>query len=750
MSVAAQEENKTMHLGSQRSQCRIPILASTLIMAVTVTGCVSPGEPDDIGQDRLAVAASHQHERDPHRRHQGGSLARVAFPPRYSATTSPTIRIHGTSRDNADIVGITANGVAADSTDGFATWSVEVPLEFGANKVDVMATVFDHDRLHEHRVDRLTVGRDVELSWPQSLTVDTTGNRAFIIDVALHALLVVDLDTGAGRLVSSAERGTGTALTYPGAVAFDASRNRALVMENFVHGVLAVDLVTGDRSVLTSADAGTGPAFIAPHNIVVDAASDRALVVDSGLAAVIAVDLATGARSVMSGMGVGTGQAFQGPRGITLDDVGNRLLVTDVATDLVLAVDLATGNRTILRDESTGSGRLDFMTDIVLDRPNNRALILNGSNSISVSELDLDTGARQRLVYANLGVGLTNRDVEGIAADSAHGRILLTSPGALLGVLPVPVGSQLHETVFAQINGMRIGTGPSLLIGGDGMRVGTDRRMLVLERGQQSLFTVNDRTGDRELLLDLSAAFRYGAGPELDDDGRILVGASYHDDVESVYSFDLATGEYTLVSDLDDPGPFYEGMADFAYDQTTRQVLVITEDEGLFAIDRDTGVRTLVSSEERGSGPRFRESIMLQHDPARGRVLVTDEDEEAIRSVDLATGNRELIFDDILLPTNPEEEDDPEPAHLSFIAIDPTRDQAVGTDRNDGIIYVLDLATGTHTLLSSPFQGLGPRLQWIDSLFLDTARDYIMVTDRRIGGLVAVDRLTGDRVVVSR
>jgi hypothetical protein len=133
-------------------------------------------------------------------------------------------------------------------------------------------------------------------------------------------------------------------------------------------------------------------------------------------------------------------------------------------------------------------------------------------------------------------------------------------------------------------------------------------------------------------------------------------------------------------------------------------------------------------------------------------VLVTDEDIHGVLSVDLQGGNRELIFDDVLVPVPPGDEDseEPEPAHLGLIAMDSARNQAVAVDRLRGVIYALDLATATHALVSGGYKGLGPQLSYVDSLFLDPARDYIMVTDRQLGGLIAVDRVTGDRVVVSR
>jgi hypothetical protein len=46
------------------------------------------------------------------------------------------IRVRGTARPGAHIISILANGVPAETQDGFASWSAQVPLELGANTIE--------------------------------------------------------------------------------------------------------------------------------------------------------------------------------------------------------------------------------------------------------------------------------------------------------------------------------------------------------------------------------------------------------------------------------------------------------------------------------------------------------------------------------------------------------------------------------------------------------------------------------------
>jgi DNA-binding beta-propeller fold protein YncE len=716
--------------------------AWALTPALLFAGCVAPDGAREIDQERSAVSAVPDSAADP--------LVRVAFPPRQSATNQATIRIRGTARQGAGIVSITAGGVPAETQDGFASWSAQVPLELGVNTIEVVATI-QRQTPKQFKVARLAVGRELELSWPEGLAVDADGHRVLVADYALRGLFAIDLETKVARVISSPERGTGPEPNGWYGVALDLDRNRALITDPMGPAVMAVDLATGDRSILASADTGTGPAFALPHRIAVDAEESRAFVTDPSLQAVIAIDLDTGARTVISDATSGAGPAFGSPSGLAHDALENRLLVTDTGLGAVLSVDLLTGDRTILSDDSLCSHCLDSARDIALDRANNRAVVLDSDWNHIVIAVDLDTGEQTFLGGASVGAGPFYNRVQALALDHAHDRILLSSPDTRSVIDLRPALEDLDDSPSVHLSRLDVGSGPRLLFAADGHIMASGGSSLLFEGERRALLAVSHVTGNRQVLAESPPEMGAAAGLALEGHDRVIIG-DRAGDCELVRSFDLSSGESTVIGGSGAPGPCIEDMEDVAYDEAGRRVLVLTTELGVFAIDRDTGARTHLSGEGLGSGPTLQESIVLEVDAARHRVLVTDENIFGVMSVDLQGGNRELIFDDILLPVPPgdEESEEPEPAHLGLIAMDAARNQAVVVDRLWGVIYALDLATGTHTLLSGSYKGLGPQLSYVTSLFLDPARDYLMATDHQLGGLVAVDRVTGDRVVVSR
>ncbi|HWN68969.1 MAG TPA: hypothetical protein VNM90_15130, partial [Haliangium sp.] len=588
-------------------------------------GCVAPDDAREVGHERASLAAADADD-------GGGPLADVAFPPPHSATSESTIRVRGTARANADIVSIEANGVAAQTSDGFATWWAEVPLELGANDIEVVATTQKHEKTKTKPVARLSVGRELELPSPRSLAMDAEGNRVLVLDGWLAGLFSIDLDTGAAREISSAKRGAGPSLQVPlGGVSLDATGNRALVTDRSRRAVLAVDLATGDRAILSGATTGTGPAFLVPNRISVDAEANRAFVTDTALRAVLAVDLATGARTVISGPTVGAGPAFGEPTGVVLDAPAHRLLVTDPARDGVLSVDLATGNRALFSNSSFCPRCVDFLTDIELDRAHNRAVILNAQFSYIILAMDLDSGALSLVAGANSGRGPFYASVPALALDPAHDRILLAAPElrAVVGLQPGPSeGPDRGWSITTHLTRLAVGAGPRPVLATHGLSI-NPRASLTFESGQHALLRVDAVTGDRRVAAELSPRILYAAGLTHEGDDRVIIG-DRGGDCGVIYSFELSSGLGTPIGGLDSPGPCLESIEDLVYDEARRRLLAITEEQGVFAIDRDTGERTQISGEDVGSGPEFLESIMLALDPARDRVLVTDEDHEGL------------------------------------------------------------------------------------------------------------------------
>ena len=204
--------------------------------------------------------------------------ATIRFPGAAGLTSGAEVLVTGTANDASTITSVKVAGVAATTTDGFATWRATAPLIQGDNL----------------------------------LQVETTDEFS-------------NIDTAAATLMVE----SGPPIFIPRGITLDAGR--ALLVDDGLDAVVAVDLVSGERTILSdSTTPNTTNPFVSPVGITLDAANDRALVTDGGLAAVVAVDLASGERTILSD-NLSPGSLFAFPTGITLDaDNGRALVVMEV------------------------------------------------------------------------------------------------------------------------------------------------------------------------------------------------------------------------------------------------------------------------------------------------------------------------------------------------------------------------------------------------------------------------------------
>ena len=177
----------------------------------------------------------------------------------------------------------------------------------------------------------------------------------------------------------------------------------------------------------------------------------------------------------------------------------------------------------------------------------------------------------------------------------------------------------------------------------------------------------------------------------------------------------------------------------------------------LLAVDRATGERTVLSSDDVGSGPELADPIALALDEEGGRVLVLDAGLEALLAVDPATGDRTVIAD---VDTGAG------PALVAPVAmdVDLAGDRALILD-NDLVttpgtplvtLYAVDLTTGDRTVITDLVTGGGALLKAPVAVAADIANDRALVLDvdetvpdTRTITLYAVALDTGEVTVVS-
>ena len=145
--------------------------------------------------------------------------AAIQFPPARSRTESDTIRLYGTAGDDySDITLVEVNGVVADSKDGFATWTVALPLSPGSNTLDVRT--IDTRGNSNPSAAQANILSEVLFAEPTAVAFNSLRDRVLVLDSEKNALISVDLATGERFVFSDNTRpDTNNAFVEPTAVA---------------------------------------------------------------------------------------------------------------------------------------------------------------------------------------------------------------------------------------------------------------------------------------------------------------------------------------------------------------------------------------------------------------------------------------------------------------------------------------------------------------------------------------------------
>jgi len=214
-----------------------------------------------------------------------------------------------------------------------------------------------------------------------------------------------------------------------------------------------------------------------------------------------------------------------------------------------------------------------------------------------------------------------------------------------------------------------------------------------------------------------------------------------------VIRFYTSTSQDTLTNNLSPLGaPNLDSPEDMAFDLNGN---VVTADEGITTgvsqvvrVDRNTGVRTLISGPGVGSGPALGGPYSIAVE-GTGNFLVLDFDPatSTSRLLRITPAGARSVLSSNAVGTGPA---------LGFTA----RVRVL-----NGVIYLLDggrvlsvnAITGSRTLISGPTRGTGPAFALAKSVTTDATGASLMVLDQNFGGtgaLIRVDLATGNRTVV--
>jgi len=197
----------------------------------------------------------------------------------------------------------------------------------------------------------------------------------------------------------------------------------------------------------------------------------------------------------------------------------------------------------------------------------------------------------------------------------------------------------------------------------------------------------------------------------------------------------------TLSASTRGNGPEFEWAYGIVVDAPNDRALVVDRDStALFAVDLDTGDRTVLSGLGRGSGVGLVGPGPLELDTARNRVYVSDFG-RAIVAIDLATGARTTVTG-AGVGSGPAIEP-------NWIAFDPVADRILVTDFETRTLFAVEPVTGARSLVSGAARGSGPIFPAPRQMAIDPASGFLYLVDSLEKAIFAIDLETGDRSIVS-
>ncbi|MHC4471742.1 MAG: IPT/TIG domain-containing protein [Planctomycetota bacterium] len=333
-------------------------------------------------------------------------------------------------------------------------------------------------------------------------------------------------------------------------------------------------------------------------------------------------------------------------------------------------------------------------------------------------------------------VGPTMRSPELVASDPANGRAFVFD-AATAAILSVDLETGQRTPISDEVHGI----GPRF-VSPRGMALDLARgRALLADDGLDALLAVDLATGDRSLLSESLSVTDVWAPGDLEFDSvgdRAFVLDAHR---KTLVVVDPLTGVRTVVSGEDlGTGPTLLFPAGIGIDPASGRVLV--GDSGhaaLLAIDPATGDRTEISGPTRGTGPGLRRPLDLVVDA--GRALVVDAHLEALVEVDLGTGDRTIVSD-AAVGSGPA-------FHVpAYLALD-GGGRAIVADQKLTALLTVDLDTGDRAYLGDSSSGSGAPFLGPTAAVLEVGRNRALVVDGMGGALHAIGLLSGTRQLIS-
>lgn len=229
-----------------------------------------------------------------------------------------------------------------------------------------------HIDLNDKTVTTLIPGFD---HFNFTLTTDLASDRIFYVTAS--GIESTHIQTFQEVLLSYVPNDSPLSLPQSNDIEYISELDRLLVSDRELNALIQVNVATGERSILAKDGLGEGPPILSPNGMVMNASETKVYLVDSGGNAgekILEIDLATGDRRKLGNI---NGSYNYRVGGIALDESAN--IVYASVNDVIFAVDVETERQEIIASSSVGTGAVyQDISDLILDKPNNRLLFIDG------------------------------------------------------------------------------------------------------------------------------------------------------------------------------------------------------------------------------------------------------------------------------------------------------------------------------------------------------------------------------------
>ncbi|WP_299001840.1 hypothetical protein [uncultured Shewanella sp.] len=405
------------------------------------------------------------------------------------------------------------------------------------------------------------------------------------------------------------------------------------------------------------------------------------------------------------------------PRDIAMDSQNNRAYIIGSHPDALISVDLSTGQMTSISDDHTGSGvSLTYLTNVILDIPNNRAFV---SGYGLILEIDLTTGNRSFIADSSWGEGEALNYITDMFFDGDNNRLIVSNQSSDKGysILAVDVTNGNRSVISNSVTG----TGDMFVSPTEMLLDKPNNRVLLFDNTSHlrySLISVNLATGNRETLFSFAG---YNMNDAILDNvnNRLLFGSYNY-----ISSLDLSTGAIGVIAD--NSAERFLSFHKLSFDLTNNRALVLDDTvDAIVSVDLTTGQREVIANSNVGSGIGFESIRDIELDATNSQFLVVDDRANKVVLVDRANAERTFSVDFY--------------GYISNVAWDRTNNRLLVAAPHS--VFEVSLITGTRYELAS-FSDLFS----FSSIVLDSSNNRALLTTSvfsEIQGVVAIDLDTG-------